>query len=45
MTQRSRGFGFVTFNESSVVDTVMAKKDHVIDGKAVEVQKLLYIFL
>ncbi len=37
ITQKSRGFGFVTFVESGTVDTVMAKKDHTVDSKIVEV--------
>ena len=34
---KSRGFGFVTFDDSSVVEQVMLKRDHSIMGKTVEV--------
>jgi len=36
---RSRGFGFVTYEETACVETVMMKKDHNIKGKVVEVKK------
>lgn len=36
--EKSRGFGFVTFVEKSSFDDCLAKKDHVIDGKTVEVK-------
>lgn len=32
-TGRSRGFGFVTFNEASCVDRAQAARPHVVDGK------------
>ncbi|KAJ1493301.1 hypothetical protein T484DRAFT_1610561 [Baffinella frigidus] len=34
---KSRGFGFVTFDNADVVETVMMKRDHSIKGKTVEV--------
>ncbi len=37
VTQRSRGFGFVTFENASTIDSFIEKKDHSIDGKIVEV--------
>ncbi|VDD94543.1 unnamed protein product [Enterobius vermicularis] len=35
-TKRSRGFGFVSFSKQSEVDTAMANRPHVIDGKTVD---------
>ncbi|PPR90885.1 hypothetical protein GOBAR_AA29808 [Gossypium barbadense] len=37
-TGRPRGFGFITFADPSVVDTVM-QEDHVINGKQVEIKR------
>ncbi|KAE7999092.1 hypothetical protein FH972_003572 [Carpinus fangiana] len=37
-TGRPRGFGFVTFSDPAVADTVLAE-DHVIDGRMVEVKR------
>ena len=34
-TQRSRGFGFVTFDSSGPVDEIMKRRDHSIKGKEV----------
>jgi hypothetical protein len=34
-TGRSRGFGFVTFTDASVPDTVVAAGTHMIDGRNV----------
>ncbi|TYH57061.1 hypothetical protein ES332_D08G063000v1 [Gossypium tomentosum] len=39
-TGRPRGFGFITFADPSVVDTVM-QKDHVINGKQVEIKRTI----
>ena len=44
VTQRSRGFGFVTFENASTIDTFIEKKDHTIDGKVVEVYYCLQGF-
>ncbi|KNC85491.1 hypothetical protein SARC_02328 [Sphaeroforma arctica JP610] len=38
-TQRLRGFGFVSFTEASVVDTVVQKQYYEVDGKEIEVKK------
>ena len=38
VTNRSRGFGFITFEVESVVDDVMAT-EHEINGKVVEVKR------
>jgi RNA recognition motif-containing protein len=35
-TGRSRGFGFVTYSESSMVDELMRNRPHIIDGRQVE---------
>ncbi|CAG0906301.1 unnamed protein product, partial [Cyprideis torosa] len=35
-TRRSRGFGFVTFTESYMVDDVMAARPHRIDSREIE---------
>jgi heterogeneous nuclear ribonucleoprotein A1/A3 len=35
-TNRSRGFGFITFYDNTKVDLVLKGQPHVIDGKAVE---------
>lgn len=41
-TQRHRGFGYCTFDESSAVEAVMAEfKDHKIDGKWVECKRCI----
>lgn len=36
MTKRSRGFGFITYSEASMLDESMQHRPHVIDGKEVE---------
>lgn len=36
---RSRGFGFVTFMSSAVVDKVMNQRPHMIDGREVDVKR------
>lgn len=35
-TGRSRGFGFVTYSNSSMVDELMKSRPHIIDGRQVE---------
>ena len=37
LTGRSRGYGFVTFKSSSVVDKILSAANHAIDGKVVKV--------
>ena len=37
LTGRSRGYGFVTFKSSKVVDKILSSANHVIDGKGVKV--------
>ena len=39
MTARSRGFGFVVFEDEDVADKVCALRNHTIDGKITEVRK------
>ncbi|XP_039003014.1 heterogeneous nuclear ribonucleoprotein 1-like [Hibiscus syriacus] len=39
-TGRPRGFGFITFADPSVVDTVM-QEDHLINGKQVEIKRTI----
>ena len=38
-TKRSRGFGFVTFTDASVVDDVQNQRPHTIDGSKVETKR------
>ena len=38
-TKRSRGFGFVTFTEASVVDDIQTQRPHTIDGSKVETKR------
>ena len=38
-TKRSRGFGFVTFSEASIVDDVQNARPHTIDGSKVETKR------
>lgn len=40
-TKRSRGFGFVTYADSSMVDRAMAKRPHVIDDRTVEPKRAI----
>ncbi|VDP15139.1 unnamed protein product [Soboliphyme baturini] len=40
-TKRSRGFGFVTYAEAEQLDTAMASRPHVIDGKEVEPKRAM----
>jgi len=35
MTQQSRGFGFILFEDAASVDAVMATPEHILDGKKV----------
>ncbi|CAG0883812.1 unnamed protein product, partial [Cyprideis torosa] len=36
LTQRSRGFGFITFSDTSAVDKVLAVPCHLLDGKKID---------
>lgn len=36
-TKRSRGFGFISYSRSSMVDDAQRARPHVIDGRLVEV--------
>lgn len=38
-TKRSRGFGFITYSQSSMVDQAMANRPHKIDGREVETKR------
>jgi RNA recognition motif-containing protein len=38
-TKRSRGFGFVKYTESTMVDEVMKNRPHVIDSKRLDVKR------
>lgn len=38
-TNKSRGFGFVIFEDEETVKRVLQERDHIIDGKAVEVKR------
>ena len=35
MTQQSRGFGFILFEDPASVDAVLATPEHILDGKKV----------
>ncbi|XP_027843049.1 heterogeneous nuclear ribonucleoprotein 87F-like [Aphis gossypii] len=39
VTKRSRGFGFITYSKSSMVDDAMANRPHKIDGREVETKR------
>lgn len=36
---RSRGFGFITYSQSSMVDQAMSNRPHKIDGREVETKR------
>lgn len=36
---RSRGFGFITYAKSAMVDDAMANRPHKIDGREVETKR------
>lgn len=38
---RSRGFGFVTFSESHIIDECLKARPHKIDGKEVECKRAM----
>jgi len=40
-TQRSRGFGFVTFRKAHMVDDCLALRPHIVDGKEVECKRAM----
>ncbi|KAH8295313.1 hypothetical protein KR018_009949 [Drosophila ironensis] len=40
-TKRSRGFGFITYTKSLMVDKAQENRPHVIDGKTVEAKRAL----
>ncbi|TMW50247.1 hypothetical protein DOY81_004661 [Sarcophaga bullata] len=40
-TKRSRGFGFITYTKSCMVDKAQENRPHVIDGKTVEAKRAL----
>ena len=37
MTQQSRGFGFILFEDPASVDAVLATPEHILDGKKVKI--------
>ncbi|XP_054261155.1 heterogeneous nuclear ribonucleoprotein A1, A2/B1 homolog [Macrosteles quadrilineatus] len=39
MTKRSRGFGFITYSSTSMVDEAMSNRPHKIDGREVETKR------
>ncbi|KAI5748419.1 hypothetical protein M8J77_025303 [Diaphorina citri] len=39
VTKRSRGFGFITYSESKMVDEAMSNRPHEIDGRVVETKR------
>ncbi|KAL8141073.1 hypothetical protein V2J09_007094 [Rumex salicifolius] len=41
MTNRPRGFGFITFDSEDVVEKITSNSFHVLDGKYVEVKKAI----
>jgi RNA recognition motif-containing protein len=40
---RSRGYGFVNFEDPALVEQVMAQQDHVIDGRKVSPRPILQV--
>lgn len=40
-TNRSKGFGFITFKEPDSLDTTQTKRPHVIDGKTVDTKRAM----
>jgi RNA recognition motif-containing protein len=40
---RSRGYGFVNFEDPALVEQVMAQQDHVIDGRKVSLRPILQV--
>ncbi|XP_013101944.1 ribonucleoprotein RB97D [Stomoxys calcitrans] len=40
MTGRSRGFGFITYADTSCVDKAQAARPHVVDGKAIDSKRV-----
>lgn len=40
-TKKSRGFGFVTFGTSAMVDFVMNKRPHKLDGRTIDVKRVV----
>ncbi|XP_023299239.1 ribonucleoprotein RB97D isoform X1 [Lucilia cuprina] len=40
-TKRSRGFGFITFKDSTMVDRAQESRPHVVDGKTVDSKRAL----
>ncbi|KAI3380840.1 hypothetical protein SNEBB_002363 [Seison nebaliae] len=40
-TKRSRGFGFVTYSRSTMVDALMKSRPHIIDGREVEPKRAM----
>ncbi|XP_033245399.1 ribonucleoprotein RB97D isoform X2 [Drosophila miranda] len=40
-TKRSRGFGFITYTKSAMVDKAQENRPHIIDGKTVEAKRAL----
>ncbi len=41
-TGRGKGFGFVTFEGTAAVDSLMRTKDHALQGKQVEVTHMMH---
>lgn len=40
---RSRGYGFVNFEDPALVEQVMAQQDHVIDGRKVSPRPIFQV--
>lgn len=40
-TKRSRGFGFITYSQSTMLDEAQANRPHVIDGRTVEPKRAI----